>query len=51
MKQRERPINTCMICGVPFTWRTKWARCREKVRYCLELRRRSILSSGSKVVI
>ncbi|NWL18146.1 hypothetical protein DM828_02215 [Pseudomonas umsongensis] len=25
-----------MACGLPFTWRKKWAHGREEVRYCPE---------------
>ncbi|PTU74010.1 DUF2256 domain-containing protein [Pseudomonas mangrovi] len=24
----------CAVCGRPFSWRRKWARCWEQVRYC-----------------
>ncbi|MEE4206228.1 MAG: DUF2256 domain-containing protein, partial [Erythrobacter sp.] len=27
---------TCASCGLPFTWRKKWARDWENVRYCSE---------------
>ncbi|MFN9370088.1 MAG: DUF2256 domain-containing protein [Planctomycetia bacterium] len=25
---------TCPVCGRPFTWRKKWERCWDQVRYC-----------------
>lgn len=28
------PQKTCATCGRPFTWRRKWARDWEAVRYC-----------------
>jgi hypothetical protein len=28
------PQKTCAACGRPFTWRKKWERCWEQVRYC-----------------
>ena len=28
------PQKTCQACGRPFTWRKKWARCWEQVRFC-----------------
>lgn len=30
----ERPSRVCARCGRPFTWRRKWARDWEQVRYC-----------------
>ncbi|RMQ51074.1 hypothetical protein ALQ04_100687 [Pseudomonas cichorii] len=30
-----------MTCDLPFTWRKKWARCWEEVRYCSERCRRN----------
>ncbi|MDH3663338.1 MAG: DUF2256 domain-containing protein [Alphaproteobacteria bacterium] len=28
------PVKTCLHCGRLFTWRKKWARCWDAVRYC-----------------
>ncbi|MGE6372738.1 DUF2256 domain-containing protein [Stutzerimonas stutzeri] len=28
------PSKVCARCGLPFTWRRKWARCWDEVRYC-----------------
>ncbi|WP_229780686.1 DUF2256 domain-containing protein [Deinococcus malanensis] len=33
-KPSERPTKICAGCGLPFTWRRKWARDWEQVRYC-----------------
>ncbi|SEV89648.1 hypothetical protein SAMN04515660_0754 [Luteibacter sp. 329MFSha] len=33
-KKTELPQKTCASCGRPFTWRRKWARDWEQVRYC-----------------
>ncbi|ABF46115.1 Zn-ribbon protein [Deinococcus geothermalis DSM 11300] len=30
----ERPQKVCPVCGLPFTWRKKWERDWENVRYC-----------------
>ena len=30
----DLPVKDCAACGRPFTWRRKWARCWEEVRYC-----------------
>nr|WP_175586123.1 MULTISPECIES: DUF2256 domain-containing protein [unclassified Pseudomonas] len=35
------PSKLCVGCGRPFTWRKRWARCWEQVRYCSERCRRS----------
>ncbi|RJF73004.1 DUF2256 domain-containing protein [Deinococcus cavernae] len=32
----ERPTKICPVCGLSFTWRKKWARDWENVRYCSE---------------
>ncbi|WP_081616671.1 DUF2256 domain-containing protein [Thioalkalivibrio sp. ALJ16] len=34
------PHKTCTVCGRPFAWRRKWARCWDEVRYCSEACRR-----------
>ncbi|WP_421547458.1 DUF2256 domain-containing protein [Pseudomonas sp. QD4] len=41
MKKSELPYKICATCGFPFSWRKKWARCWEEVRYCSERCRRS----------
>ncbi|PQZ93479.1 MULTISPECIES: DUF2256 domain-containing protein [Pseudomonas] len=41
MKKSELPVKICATCGLPFTWRKKWARSWEEVRYCSERCRRS----------
>ncbi|KAA5800939.1 DUF2256 domain-containing protein [Alkalicaulis satelles] len=28
------PQKTCATCGRPFTWRKKWARVWDEVKYC-----------------
>ncbi|WP_218143187.1 DUF2256 domain-containing protein [Luteibacter sp. UNC138MFCol5.1] len=33
-KKTELPQKPCASCGRPFTWRRKWARDWEQVRYC-----------------
>jgi hypothetical protein len=37
----ELPQKTCDVCGRPFTWRKKWAKDWDQVRYCSERCRRS----------
>ncbi|PWQ95133.1 DUF2256 domain-containing protein [Leucothrix pacifica] len=31
----------CPVCDRPFSWRKKWAKCWEEVRYCSERCRRN----------
>jgi hypothetical protein len=33
-KKTDLPQKTCATCSRPFTWRRKWARDWEAVRYC-----------------
>ncbi len=34
MKKSNLPIKTCIVCDQPFTWRKKWKRVWEEVKYC-----------------
>ncbi|MBJ2128384.1 DUF2256 domain-containing protein [Alteromonas sp. IB21] len=34
MKKSDLPTKVCPICQRPFTWRKKWERNWEHVRYC-----------------
>ncbi|MDN0084968.1 DUF2256 domain-containing protein [Crenobacter sp. SG2305] len=38
-KQRL-PSKPCAGCGLPMSWRRKWAQCWEQVKYCSERCRR-----------
>ena len=40
-KKRDLPNKTCPICQRSFTWRRKWERDWENVRYCSERCRRT----------
>jgi hypothetical protein len=33
-KKSELPQKVCAACGLPFTWRKKWERDWDAVRYC-----------------
>lgn len=33
-KKAELPTKICATCGLPFTWRKKWARDWDSVRFC-----------------
>lgn len=39
-KKADLPVKQCARCGLPFTWRKKWARDWDQVRYCSERCRR-----------
>ncbi|MBU6341167.1 MAG: DUF2256 domain-containing protein [Bacteroidetes bacterium] len=48
MKQKAHlPQKICPVCGRPFSWRKKWEKVWEDVRYCSERCR----SNKSKTVI
>lgn len=34
VKKTDLPEKTCATCGRPFTWRKKWARVWDEVRFC-----------------
>ncbi|MAC07058.1 MAG: hypothetical protein CMN38_00790 [SAR116 cluster bacterium] len=34
LQKRDLPSKICASCGRPFTWRKKWERDWEQVRYC-----------------
>lgn len=40
------PEKVCPVCNRPFTWRKKWARDWENVKYCSERCRRTSKNSG-----
>ncbi|MCX5963801.1 MAG: DUF2256 domain-containing protein [Cyanobacteria bacterium] len=33
-KKSDFPSKTCVVCGFPFTWRKKWEKCWDEVKYC-----------------
>lgn len=35
-RKSDLPAKICATCGRPFTWRRKWARDWDQVRYCSE---------------
>ncbi|TXL64210.1 DUF2256 domain-containing protein [Zeimonas arvi] len=35
------PAKDCAACGRPMTWRRRWARCWDEVRYCSDACRRA----------
>lgn len=32
--KREKPSKLCPVCRRPFTWRKKWERVWDEVKYC-----------------
>jgi len=39
-KKQNLPQKTCATCGRPFTWRKRWAKVWDQVRYCSQACRR-----------
>ncbi|MBP84021.1 MAG: DUF2256 domain-containing protein [Verrucomicrobiales bacterium] len=33
-RKSDLPTKVCQHCQRPFTWRKKWERCWEKVKFC-----------------
>ncbi|MGB3455255.1 MAG: DUF2256 domain-containing protein [Litorimonas sp.] len=40
------PSKDCATCGRPFSWRKKWERCWDEVKYCSERCRREKTRAG-----
>ena len=36
MKKQHLPQKICEYCQLSFTWRKKWQRCWDEVKYCSE---------------
>jgi hypothetical protein len=34
VKKEHLPEKICVVCGRPFSWRKKWARAWDEVKYC-----------------
>jgi hypothetical protein len=45
-KKADLPEKICAACARPFTWRKKWARDWENVKYCSERCRAAPSRSG-----
>ncbi|MDP4827532.1 MAG: DUF2256 domain-containing protein [Flavobacteriales bacterium] len=41
MKKQYLPHKVCVVCNRPFSWRKKWERDWDNVRYCSDRCRRS----------
>ena len=35
-KKHDLPQKHCLHCGLPFTWRKKWEKVWDEVKYCSE---------------
>ncbi|MDA0378255.1 MAG: DUF2256 domain-containing protein [Bacteroidetes bacterium] len=35
-RKADLPEKRCVVCGRPFTWRRKWKKVWDEVRYCSE---------------
>ncbi|THD03362.1 hypothetical protein B1810_11635 [Panacagrimonas perspica] len=40
------PSKPCATCGRPMTWRRRWARCWDEVKFCSEACRRAKVVTG-----
>ncbi|MEM9775674.1 MAG: DUF2256 domain-containing protein [Chloroflexota bacterium] len=40
-KKRDLPSKVCPVCDRPFTWRKKWEKNWDEIRYCSERCRRA----------
>lgn len=47
-KKFELPTKICLACGRSFTWRKKWERDWERVRYCSDACSRKGTGSASR---
>lgn len=49
VKKADLPEKPCAQCGRPFSWRKKWARAWEEVRFCSDrCKGEAKRASGSK---
>ncbi|WP_158742329.1 DUF2256 domain-containing protein [Acidisphaera sp. L21] len=46
VRKTNLPTKVCATCGRPFTWRRKWAKVWEEVRYCSDACRESRSKPG-----
>jgi len=48
IKKHNLPEKICQVCGFSFTWRKKWAKNWEEVRYCSERCKRTAKQSRKR---
>ncbi|HEX2606435.1 MAG TPA: DUF2256 domain-containing protein [Flavisolibacter sp.] len=46
-KKRDLPTKICLSCKRPFTWRKKWEKVWEEVRYCSDACRKKGVNNQS----
>ncbi|HEK19223.1 MULTISPECIES: DUF2256 domain-containing protein [unclassified Mucilaginibacter] len=39
--KQHLPSKICLVCNKPFTWRKKWEKCWDDVKYCSDKCRRN----------
>ena len=39
--KQSLPSKPCMVCGRPMTWRKRWARAWDEVKYCSDACRKA----------
>ena len=47
-RKGDLPTKVCATCGRPFTWRKRWAKVWDEVRYCSDACRRQARSGPSR---
>ncbi|MEM8832131.1 MAG: DUF2256 domain-containing protein [Cyanobacteria bacterium P01_G01_bin.19] len=47
-KKSDLPTKVCVVCDRPFTWRKKWEKCWDDVKYCSDRCRRRKQSVNSE---
>ena len=48
VKKADLPAKTCPVCNRPFTWRKKWERVWDEVKYCSDRCRNDARSRGER---
>ena len=46
MNKRNLPTKICLTCERPFSWRKKWAKDWENVKYCSEKCKRNQINAS-----
>ena len=49
-KKSDLPQKTCQHCGLPFTWRKKWEKVWDEVKYCSDRCRSQKVPAQGKVL-
>ncbi|MGB0934613.1 MAG: DUF2256 domain-containing protein [Alphaproteobacteria bacterium] len=48
VKKSNLPSKVCIVCEKPFTWRKKWEKCWDRVKFCSEKCRRNKKPKSNK---